>query len=115
MSETLTTEEYFQELRDNVDRGIEYLNKTEPYWFHKIDLEKLDIDSCMDCVVGQVFGNYIEYFPFGQTQEWGFIGYCDFELEDRGVDTSISIEVAASGVEKLNEIWKEKIKELQCF
>ena len=44
------------EAEARVQRGIEYLDRTEPGWHARIDLSRFDlIDGCR-CVLGQVFG-----------------------------------------------------------
>lgn len=41
-------------LVQKVEAGIEYLNENHPGWRDKIDVERLDIYSCEDCIVGQL-------------------------------------------------------------
>lgn len=45
---------------DNVSRGAELLDKNRPDWWLKIDLEKLDMESCCYCILGQLFLTYGE-------------------------------------------------------
>lgn len=38
----------------NVERGAEFLDARIPGWEEKIDLDKLDLGSCCNCIVGQL-------------------------------------------------------------
>lgn len=40
--------------------GAEYLDATRPGWAGEINLDELDMGSCWDCVIGQIFGDYSE-------------------------------------------------------
>lgn len=45
-------------VQDVVARGVKYMDTYGPAdWRDRIDLEILDIESCTDCVLGQVFDN----------------------------------------------------------
>ena len=63
------------------------LDQVSPDWFNKIDIKKLSMNSCMYCVLGQIFGdfdsipdthilnNHMDYIngPFGSNasrSEW---------------------------------------------
>ena len=54
MSERLT----LKEARERVARGVKLLNEKKPGWKKKIDRERLDMSSCEDCILGQLFGSY---------------------------------------------------------
>ena len=40
--------------------GIELLDKEFPNWEEAIDLDKLAIEDCNHCILGQLFGEYID-------------------------------------------------------
>lgn len=40
-------------------RGAALLDEMHPNWWMKIDIERLNIHSSKDCVLGQLFGNYM--------------------------------------------------------
>lgn len=41
-------------------KGAELLDRENPGWADKIDLEYLKLDSCLQCVLGQLYGDYRE-------------------------------------------------------
>lgn len=42
-----------------VAKGILFLDKKRPGWRSLIDLRRLDLLSCKDCILGQGFGHYL--------------------------------------------------------
>jgi len=49
-----------RELQQYVNNGCDYLDSKVADWHTNINLESLDISSCCRCVLGQLFGNYID-------------------------------------------------------
>jgi len=50
-----------KEMYERVNNGIEFLNSyfgILDAWINRVDLEKLDMHSLSDCIVGQIFGYY---------------------------------------------------------
>jgi hypothetical protein len=43
---------------ENVARGAALLDQKIPGWEHQINVASLDIGSCNDCIIGQLFGGY---------------------------------------------------------
>lgn len=41
-----------------VNKGIRLLDKVNPNWFNKIDLDNFDLGDAAHCVLGQVYGNF---------------------------------------------------------
>lgn len=41
-----------------VQRGIDALDRYMPGWPSKIDTKKLEMESCLECVMGQLFKDY---------------------------------------------------------
>jgi hypothetical protein len=41
---------------DNVRRGAELLDRVQPGWADRIDLDRLDLGSDCECVLGQLYG-----------------------------------------------------------
>lgn len=39
--------------------GAKFLDKVEPGWYRKVNPLKLDMRSCVDCVLGQLYGEFI--------------------------------------------------------
>ena len=46
--------------RKHIARGMNLLEQKEPQWIERINVERLDINSYFDCVLGQVFGEFDE-------------------------------------------------------
>ncbi len=44
--------------RECVARGAAILDENKTGWFNRIDFKRFDIAASLDCVLGQVFGNY---------------------------------------------------------
>lgn len=45
------------ELKDKVDRGVQFLDAVVADWRNRIDLSELDLGDPAHCVLGQVFGD----------------------------------------------------------
>jgi hypothetical protein len=43
-----------------VARGAAFLDKRYPGWQDQVDLTRLDIDSCYQCVLGQLYGSFTQ-------------------------------------------------------
>ena len=41
-----------------VENGAALLDIENPGWYKKINLDKLSINSCSDCILGQIYGDY---------------------------------------------------------
>lgn len=86
-------------VRPEVKRGAAWLDEVRPGWDKEIDLTKLELDSCADCVVGQLFGLTPRLRPARFYQEnYGF----DITDEVYGFDTNASYA-------KLTEEWRDLI------
>mgnify|MGYP001564744249 FL=1 len=63
-----------------VERGAEVLDRVYPGWWRKIDLDRLDMKDCSDCLLGQLYGDYrsglvkigLPERPIWESIEWGF-------------------------------------------
>ena len=45
-----------------VERGAALLDERKPGWDRKVDLEKLDLYSPCNCVLGQVYGDRLSHY-----------------------------------------------------
>jgi hypothetical protein len=50
------------EARLRVARGAALLDQLVPHWAYVIDPELLQLDSCGSCVLGQLYGDYLEAY-----------------------------------------------------
>lgn len=44
---------------NSVRTAAKWLDIVHPAWYEKVDTNKLDMNSCSSCVLGQVFGEYV--------------------------------------------------------
>lgn len=86
-------------VQERVARGATLLDEHEPGWELKIDLGTLALESCYQCVLGQLFGHFDEGVeelfldkPMGSSVGYGFCGPLD-------------------GYDRLNDEWTRVIKE----
>jgi hypothetical protein len=87
---------------DRVARGIELLDSHIPGWADRIDLSRLDIQSCVSCVLGQLGGwahtsDLLDIY--GDQTRYGF----ESPFGDRGV----------GGYRVLNDLWADEIRRRQ--
>ncbi len=47
-----------EEIRLAVKRGIHWLDEEHPSWAQKINLKRLKMDNCYQCIIGQAVGNF---------------------------------------------------------
>jgi hypothetical protein len=45
---------------EQIDAGAKWLDENDPGWELKIDLSEFDIASCHHCVLGQLYGDWME-------------------------------------------------------
>ena len=93
-------------LKKRINLGVRWLNKEQPNWLKKIDIELLDFRIWNECICGQIFGNFWKKIEgirethrkgkisFSQAEKYGFVGS----------DNKNNL---------LTELWVEKIKELR--
>ena len=94
-------------IRGRVARGAELLDSIRPGWRKEVDLDRLDLSSCHECVLGQLFGGY----TYGEDE-------LQRAVPDFYYDHSVSIG-AFYGFSKtiredfrwedLNKAWREEI------
>lgn len=51
-------EEQKEVTRQKVLKGASFLDERYPDWFKKIDLSRLEMNQCLDCILGQLYGLY---------------------------------------------------------
>jgi hypothetical protein len=58
-------------IAERVAAGAAFLDEHEPGWAARIDLDRLALEDCQDCVLGQILGSFDD-------------GLLDLNLEDPG-------------------------------
>ena len=89
-------------MNERIDRGVDLLNAHTPHWFKLIDLGRLNLSICSDCIIGQVFGTD----EFAATVE-GLVP--EAYPSDYGFDTDEDYE---GGYAELTNAWVSRIEEL---
>ena len=101
-------------LRAAVGRGAAWLNEHRPGWQDKIDLDRLALESCTRCVLGQLYGSFSEgldvlfdSFRMGgrppDTAEFGFA------VRDQEYGPDLSTDQARPAYGALTALWREEI------
>lgn len=103
---TMSDEDRNEILRSRVKAGIALLNErewSEP-WFMKINLDRLDIHSGQNCVLGQLFdtGDY-SYSADGYAKG----------LHELGLTIGIGHGFSGNWSAQLTEIWTDEIRQLR--
>lgn len=83
----------------NVREAAKRFDEIRPDWFTRINFETLDMNDCLNCILGQVFGHYdngIEVI-FGQN-DWDYYKYRNLEDAPFGYKTNI-------------QLWKDEVNE----
>jgi len=80
---------------ETATRGAQLLDKRVPGWAQRINLPALDMNSCNDCVLGQLYGDYgvgVDELGLTQPALIGFdlgAGNCDYPALDAAWTTEI--------------------------
>jgi hypothetical protein len=114
-------------IKQTVRNGVDLLNISVPGWVNRIDLDTLDVQSCDQCIVGQIFSVPYEPFAFDnailqleldyERNEYGNYGFsCPAELCDtirQNDDEKKQSELFAAFFGELTAEWKRVILEIQ--
>lgn len=100
-------------LEKRAEKGIEWLNKTRPDWIKRIDLDKLDQGDLWYCVLGQIFGFFLDVASMPMLEGKGKMSQ-KLAIE-RGFDLNnrLSPGITYADCDLLTQIWKEKIQKLK--
>lgn len=96
-------------IAQRVEAGAAWLDHNKPGWWHTINLDRLDIESGCNCILGQVYGGYDES-PFAARWDRETDAY----LGDlRGFNSLGTLDRFAEVVDyrALTEAWRELIEE----
>jgi hypothetical protein len=97
---------YKMNLEKRVNRGIDWLDENIEGWRDKIKIEKLDIGSARDCILGQLLGSYGEKKHFGLNKVSGVIlGFNATEA----LKTDYNVSELEFQHGELTKIWKDKL------
>lgn len=81
---------------ERVAAGVAYLDEQAPGWRDRVNLDRLRMSHCEDCILGQIYGDYWDAPIFREEDGNGF-------AVTIGVDASMGLgmseEFAALGAE----------------
>lgn len=81
-----------------VKRGSELLDEKLPDWYNRIDLENLRMVSVSWCILGQLYGTYMN-------------GYAALGIRvDQGHHYGFELPKLAWNYDQLTDMWKEAIR-----
>ncbi|TDC35672.1 hypothetical protein E1211_15310 [Micromonospora sp. 15K316] len=86
------------ELRHRVNLGADWLDQQHPGWPALVDLSRLDIDDSLNCVLGQVVGDF-----WRAPMTWA-------EAVNRGFQVRNGLQYDAE-TEALNRLWRGLIEQ----
>ena len=89
------------EVKARIAKGAAWLDKWHPGWAMKIDLRSLNMFNCLQCVAGQLFGDYRD-LPFQPHWPRGM----------SGMDMGLTLSVTAYALSSRNfqKLWVAEIK-----
>jgi hypothetical protein len=71
----MTRDEAIAELKARQARGLRILDAKRPCWQGQVDPDRLQMDDCENCVLGQAFGSYLNGCDFLWTDDpYGKVG-----------------------------------------
>lgn len=100
-----------------VKRGIYWLDENHPNWAQDIDLEKLDMSECTECVIGQAVGGYsytINLAATGTPDDWNHKVSTQWSV-DHGFEYPGPVAYASGapinyGYEELETLWSDEVR-----
>lgn len=95
-------------IEKSVERGAAYLDRVNPGWDKRIDLDNFSIGTYERCVLGQLHGGYqkgMGVLGLGPREAWR----CGFDLSPLARWPSWRIFATRSGFDELNARWRELI------
>ena len=94
-------------LKNRVEHGAEMLDTEVPGWFNRIDTGTLELENCVLCVLGQLFGEYYEGVKaLGIRNQGSFFGF-SLSFGDEGY-------YGPDDWELLRTLWIEEIRKRQA-
>lgn len=106
-------------LEVRVTAGIAWLEKGDPAWASRINLDTLNLMDCTECVIGQLWGDYGEFVNMEDSPPSYSLGFSfsgsdalgDMPYVTPGSDSELKIRevVYAYGWDVLQDTWKDRI------
>jgi hypothetical protein len=97
------------DFESRIDKGVAYLNRTNPKWYENIELNNLDLKSPFSCVLGQVFDDFWE-----KVNREGYIAQKGKMSVDLATERAFVLPTAKDGeYELLTRLWWLRIISLR--
>ncbi len=93
-----------EDVRRAVKDGAAWMDENHPGWAMKIDLSKLDMNNCFDCVIGQAVGNYFDKI-------YQIEGVDEYEADDWSIEHGFNAEDGDNPAEfhELEAAWTDEV------
>lgn len=97
---------YEEALKENVKRGAKLLDEKVPSWYTSINLDTLELSSCLECILGQLFGHYSD----GLTElKIDFQNSIASDSPRYYYGFSVCGNVSSTWWKALTELWKQEV------
>jgi len=103
----------YENARQRVKRGALYLDKIEPWWYKRIDPEKLQIGTGFSCILGQLYGSYLAGLSRARLVDSNRMPGSNLQSEQYGFssDPGVCEVLQEQDIENLNQAWQEVLDE----
>jgi hypothetical protein len=95
-----------------VTKGAPFMDEKVPGWAARIAIDRLAMESCTDCIFGQLAGDYHTGMtmvdPYSKICEWEFGFTLHRNEQDRDRDSD---EVIIRRFDVLGDCWRDAIRE----
>lgn len=89
---------------ERVQNGATWLDENEPGWAQRIDPVALNIESCARCILGQLYGDYIN----APEDAWAGVG--ERNAVERGFSYDPQADDPGADNRQLNAEWRRLIE-----
>lgn len=98
-----------------VENGVTWLDANIPDWIDRIDVDTLDLQDCVKCVLGQLF----DPTEPGAPQEYGGFTYASNRYFSRDFETLVfygfEADTERHSYDELTEAWRSVILERRAM
>lgn len=107
----VSTKERIMNIQMRVAQGATLLDRKNPDWFRQINVKTLDLNSTRNCVLGQLYGDFlvgvrqIEFSSIWKTSRHGFV--CSLHAGIIGICGLLRLALREH--KELEQVWKAAI------
>lgn len=96
------------DIQECAQLGATLLDKHIPDWFRKINLSNLHMSSCYMCILGQLFGEYVQ--GLHTIESWSEFSDENGRTSDKAIDFGFEVD-RGTHYNHLNDAWAFEIHE----